>query len=86
MKPIESISNSNCENEQFSLVETKPDISDTFDDYLTSAQPSVKLPSVSDSPVSLFIKKVNYIIKTYICKTRNNFLANQNLYFSLNIG
>lgn len=56
MKPIESISNSNCENEQFSLVETKPDVSETFDDYLTSAQPSVKLPSVSNSPVSLFIK------------------------------
>jgi len=60
VKPIENISNSNCENEQFSLVETKPDVSETFDDYLTSAQPSVKLPSVSNSSVSLSNDKLHY--------------------------
>lgn len=57
MKSSETISNSNCKNcksESFPLVETKQDVSDTFDCYLQNAQPAVKLPLVSDSPVSIF--------------------------------
>lgn len=51
MKSSETISNSNCKSESFPLVETKQDVSDTVDCYLQHAQ--VKLPSVSDSPVSI---------------------------------
>jgi len=38
------------------LVESKHDVSETFNDYLENAQCSVKLPAGSVSPVSITVK------------------------------
>lgn len=38
------------------LVESKHDVSETFNNYLENAQSSVKLPAGSVSPVSITVK------------------------------
>lgn len=71
MKSNESISNSNCESESLALVEPTQKLSETFECYLQNSQPSVKMPPVSNSPVSsLYTKLYVYFVCVYVfmCK------------------
>lgn len=55
IRSVESISNSNCESESLALVESKQNISETFDNYLQNSQPTVKSLPNSISPVSILL-------------------------------
>ncbi|XP_060863829.1 circadian locomoter output cycles protein kaput-like [Metopolophium dirhodum] len=50
IRSIEDIRNSNSEVESLALVESKHDVTETFNNYLENAQSSVKLPAGSVSP------------------------------------
>jgi len=77
---MENNSNYNCENESLSLVETKQDVSETFNNYLQNSLPSVKLTPVSDSIVSVFIN-IKVINKYLICVIIKHKLLWQTLLF-----